>query len=184
MEIEAAVDAMRGFVARSDWAGLANKFAQECARVDPGAAHEAMSVDLGSYTAALTRDIATATEVTRPKTRAVLWEFDVDNDWSSSFFFCSTYRPEVANDDDWAADFDADMTTRSVSMPAIAALRPASWNGSDVDAARNALLVARTIACFGRASAAWTGSTPLCAGYHDQSVVFRLVADRVSLAGT
>ena len=59
-------------------------------------------------------------------------------------------------------------------MVDLARSQPTTWDGDEMDAAANAYLVARTISSFGRAATGWTDDRPLCAGYHDQSLAFRI----------
>lgn len=164
---------MRGLIARGDWAGLESEFGNNSSEVDPARADAIQSIDLDAYASELGHGVRAAALRVRPETAAVYWEFDVDNDWSSAFFFCESYRPESEGDDDWAAEFDSSLTIPGPSMPVLGANFAPTWNGSSTDAAVNAFLIARTVAAFGRASQVWDRRTPLCAGYHDQATVFR-----------
>jgi hypothetical protein len=61
------------------------------------------------------------------------------------------------------------------SQPELSHLYGTSWNATAVEAARNIYHVARTAVAFGQAAElVWRAGMPLCAGYHDQDVVFRL----------
>ena len=174
MELFTRIEAIRPWVARRDWAGLERTFEDACRADAPGEEAGISRVDLRRYTGALVNLVGRASKALGPDIAAVYWEFDVDNDWSSAAFLCSRYEPETATDDDWASEFDAERAIHGPAMPELARLM-STWTGNE-HAAANAYLIARTIAAFGRASAGWHADRPLCAGYHDQSVVFRIVA--------
>jgi hypothetical protein len=62
-------------------------------------------VDLDAYRAQLTDGLRKAMDLASiGHSRAVYWEFDVDNGWDSAFFLCRSYSPEAAADDGWADD--------------------------------------------------------------------------------
>jgi hypothetical protein len=108
----------------------------------------------------------------------VYWEFDLDNGWQSSFFLCASYSPEEDEDDDWASDFDEADVVAGPRMPEFARLYDPAWDETEGAIACNLRLIARTLGAFGRAAAAsWTSPLPLCAGYHDQEILFRVVED-------
>jgi hypothetical protein len=174
VDIDAGLDNMRPFISSGDWRGLEGAYETICRAADPRAASSISSIDLRRYTTALERSIIAAGEWLREPPAAVYWEFDVDSGWRSAFFRCDSYRPEADGDDDWASDFDEAEVIDGPAMPYLAAWLASAWRGSDVDVARNLYLIARTMAAFGRAAAAWSHAVPLCAGFHDQSVVFRV----------
>lgn len=176
MDIYAELDAMRSHLRERAWLSLETQY-RDLSRANDGPGAAAIeAVDLSGYQARLTDDLSRLSEAARLQpTAAVYWEFDVDNNWSSSFFLCPTYRPEADGDDDWAADFEDHDVVSGPDMTALARLYARSWNGSPAETARNLYLIARTLAAFGRAAdAAWPGRLPLCVGYHDQTIVFRL----------
>jgi hypothetical protein len=170
---------MRSWIARGDWQGLEAEYAERCRLVDPVEAAAIDSIDLAAYEDALTRALDRVGDQLDRGAAAVYWEFDIDNGWDSAFFMCPSYQPEAARDDDWASDFDPSLVVDGPAMPELAARIPGSWQGSEPIEARNLYLVARTVAAFGRASAAWGDRMPLCAGFHDQSIVFRVARSGV-----
>lgn len=170
---------MRTWIARSDWDGLETEYAERCRLVDPIEAAAINAIDLTPYEEALTRALGRAGNQVDRATAAVYWEFDIDNGWNSAFFMCASYQSEAARHDDWAADFDPTRVVDGPAMPDLAARKRGSWRGSETAEARNLYLVARTVAVFGRASAAWGDRVPLCAGFHDQSILFRIAGSGV-----
>jgi hypothetical protein len=174
VDIETAIDAMHDSIALRDWARLEKESDEACEQADPARAEVVRSIALAPYVAALKTGLDAAAGHLPRDVAAIYWEFDVDNRWSSAFFLCRSYRSEEDGDDEWASDFDPALTIAGPSMPLLASQLASTWNGSPRDAAVNAFLVARTIASIGRASTNWGHQVPLCAGYHDQWVVFRV----------
>jgi hypothetical protein len=176
VDIDAGVEAMRTRIARNEWQALESDSLANCRRSDPHASAEIEAIDLDPYVADLARAIELASHEIDGSVAALYWEFDVDNGWASAFYLCRTYQSERAGDDEWAADFDPEDVVPGPAMPELASLLAGSWDRTESDVARNLYLVARTVAAFGRASATWSSAIPLCAGYHDQDVVFRIVS--------
>jgi hypothetical protein len=171
------IETMRAWIARRDWHGLEARAETACRLLDPVATDAIADIDLTSYEDRLADGLRTAGAQGSSQVRAMYWEFDPDNGWSSAFFSCLAYSPERRADDDWASDFDDSRVLPGPDQPALAAQFASSWDATPEIASRNAYLIARTIAAFGRAAAsAWDAPIPLCAGYHDQDRVFRVVA--------
>lgn len=175
--IDALLGAMRPMIRARSWAELEAEYLRRCKVEALETATKIAAVDLSGYEGQLAELLvraAAAAERTRPK--SAYWEFDVDNRWSSAFFACASYRREAEDgDDDWASDFDEEDVVVGPASAELAAFYASSWNRSPADTAVNAFLIARTLAAFGRAAEiAWRSRVPLCAGHHDQSVVFRV----------
>jgi hypothetical protein len=178
VDIDAGIEQMRPRIASGDWKGLEAAYEAICREADAGAASAISSIDLAPYASALEELLEAVGTRISPTAAAVYWEFDTDNGWQSNFYECRSYRPEVDGDDDWVSDFDPSTIVRGPAMPALAARLAPTWSGTVSDTARSLYLIARTVAAFGPASAVWLASVPLCAGFHDQSVVFRFAGTR------
>jgi hypothetical protein len=175
VHINSRIETMRPWVERADWAGLQRASREACRVAAPDTEPRIAAVDTRPYMAALREMLANAAGYLHDGIEAAYWEFDVDSSWDSAVFLCRSYRPEAAGDDDWASDFDAKRIVSGPRMVELAGFLQ-EWNGSDSAAAVNAYLIARTVAAFGDAAAAWPIGRPLCAGYHDQSILFRIVS--------
>lgn len=165
---------MRPPIADRDWDGLERLYRRRLDQVDHEAAGTIASVDLAAYESQLRQRLRDVVQAADGSVAAVYWEFDVDNNWSSAFFLCTDYAPEEAQADDWAASFVGSNVIAGPSMPVLATLLGTTWAGGQADVSRNLYLVARTIATVGRAADGWPLLVPLCAGFHDQDVVFRI----------
>ena len=174
MSIYTGLDEMRPWIAKAEWDALESDFLRRCAEVDLAAAARIENLDLGEYQDALRAALGRVVDLVKPETRVIYWEFDVDNGWQSAFFRCRGYEPESVGDDEWAADFWESDITAGPDAPMVAAEFAPDWDREATSIGRNLYLVARSIASLGRASASWQTVLPLCAGYHDQELVFRV----------
>lgn len=174
MSIYDALEEMRHWLPREDWVGLEAAFHARCQGVAPDAATRIASLALSRYEADLRTALGQIERHRAAETKAVYWEFDPDNGWASAFFPCRTYRPESLHDDEWATDFADDDVVAGPGAADLGAEFAPDWDRDAASSARNLYLIARTIAAFGRASAGWPATIPLCAGYHDQDVVYRV----------
>jgi len=178
MTIYQSLDEIRTWIARRDWEGLEAKFRTRCAQIDTPAADRIAAVQLAEYERDLRASIERLQSARLIRVQAWYWEFSPDNHWESAFFPCLSYEREAVGNDDWASNFDDSSVVAGPAAPAaLAAEFATDWDGTQASAARNVYLVARTIATFGRASSTWTVPLPLCAGYHDQEHVYRVVGE-------
>ena len=164
---------MRPLIAAGDMDALEDPYRRACADADPGLSRQIADLELASWGA----DLGWASVLARPSSpdiAAVYWEFDPDNGWQNAFFGCGRYRPEADGEDDWAADVLE--TTPGPGNSQLAVLYDPSFDGTEFAIAGNLFLFARTFAEFVRATrSAWPERLPLCAGFHDQDSVFRVV---------
>jgi hypothetical protein len=106
MAMDDGLEAMRQWIGRHDWSGLESEFDRRCREADGSLASRIADIDLRDYEDELADCLRKAAGSIGGSTKAVYWEFDPDNDWSSSFFLSRSYRSEAEGDDGWAADFD------------------------------------------------------------------------------
>ena len=176
MTIYEHIEQMKPFIKRTDWAGLEEEF---CALAEnlggTGTARPIKSLDFDRYQQALSSGLDQAKRMaSRLEARAIYLEYDLDNDWESTFFLCKEYRSEAADDDDWACDYV--QTIPGPAFPEASAIY--DENGFDrtpLATGSTLYLIARTVASFGRvACLAPSGSLPICIAYHDQDPIFRI----------
>jgi hypothetical protein len=175
LDIVEGLEQLRVPLRSREWEALERIARDECAAADRGISESIAEADLTAFEALLESSLrALSIRAAEEGAAAVYWEFDPDNEWNSAFFLCASYEREEAESDDWAADFDEDAVEIGPSVPEFVAVYDPAWDGSDRAEAGNLYLIARTLTAFGRAAErAWSADLPLCAGYHDQEVVFR-----------
>jgi hypothetical protein len=110
--------------------------------------------------------------------KAVYFEYDPDNDWSSSFFLCLDYLPLDEEDDDWACDWEVCLD--GPNIPDFTNLNiEEHFLRTKKSLGKVTYAHARVIAAFARACNQVSCPIPICIGYHDQSTVTRIFKDEV-----
>ncbi len=175
MRIEDQLEEMRGYIARNDWDGLENtarKRAEKLAGKE--IATKIAAVDLSAYSEQLEdamKDIFESAE--DQDAAAVYFEYDMEHQWSSTFFVCPDYSPEDEEDDDWAADADEEL--EGPECAELAEHFDSEFDATPKERGINGYLIARTIAAFGRCVETMPdGEFAVCIGYHDQDRVTRI----------
>ena len=85
----------------------------------------------------------------RCRANAVYFEYDLDNDWQSAFFLCEKYKPESAQDDDWACDWIENFS--GPDFPEASDIyRENHFDRTPIAKGSTLYLIARTVAAFGR----------------------------------
>jgi len=153
---------------------IAEEWANELA--GPEQTRRIASVSLAEYERSLRQAVVEAFEAAAEhNTKAVYFEFDLDNDWASSFFLCTEYSPLSAGDDDWACEFH-----HALLGPDLAAFSEIyhenHFDRTEVAKGSTLFLVARTVASFVRAieGVDIPPATAVCVAFHDQDPIMRI----------
>lgn len=106
---------------------------------------------------------------------ALYFEYDMDNEWHSTFFVCPTYSSPAVGDDDWACDYLAAVATPGIYNFAKIYGELDGFCTNDSSTAATLLMIARTA----QAVSAVVDRKPderltICIGFHDQDPVHRL----------
>jgi hypothetical protein len=175
-DIYARLDSLREPIRARDWQtlwGLRERFVAES---QPSIATEIARLDLDGYREAIAAMLERASRKWKGSQGAAYWEFNPEDRWSSHLFLCNSYNDEAEQDDDWASDFDEGSVEEGPAAPALARLYEPAWDSTRGIAARNLALIAITLEVVALvADRSWRLPIPLCAGYHDQDVVFRIM---------
>jgi hypothetical protein len=176
MDVYEHLDQMKPFITNRNWGGLEREFADRCRGLAGEAQTERIAgVSLADYEIALEHGLWQA--VARAgalDSRAIYFEYDLDNDWQGAFFCCANYQPGSAEDDDWACDFTDCLA--GPDMPLLSEIyRENHFDSTPIALGSTLFLVARTVAAFGRASRGFgTPSLALCLAFHDQDPIMRI----------
>lgn len=171
------LDEMRAFADRGDWDGLETRFAQlatDLAGAKP--VRRIAGVDLSTYQQQLAEGLHKAVRQTEAReVPAVYFEYDLDNGWSGTFFLCETYNALSEGDDDWACDFSEHIAGPDLPVFSELYKEAGGFDRTPLQVATTTLLVARTVAAFGRASADVTAeAVNICIAFHDQDPILRI----------
>ncbi len=106
---------------------------------------------------------------------AIYFEYDLDNNWDSSFFICEVYSLLEEQDDDWACDWDKEIEGPSLQMYG-EIYELDGFSGSEAAIGTTIYLVARTILSFIEAyeSLGNESSIAVCIAFHDQDPIMRI----------
>ena len=107
--------------------------------------------------------------------KAIYFEYDLDNYWSSNFFICPEYNNREVGDEDWACDWIEEVEGPDFDPFADIYKSSHGFDVTDRDKGITLYLVARTVAVFGRCSEDFSDKPfVLCMGFHDQSPIMRI----------
>lgn len=175
MDIYEHIEAMNAFIMSRKWDELENEFrhvAENLAGL--GKAQAIAEVNLSRYQELIGIGLDKAVIKARQNgAKAIYFEYDLDNGWSSNFFICPTYNPASEGDEDWACDWSGEV--RGPSNDALAQLYIPGFDKPQEAKGSTLYLVARTIAAFGRCATKYDAENfAICIGFHDQTPVMRI----------
>lgn len=168
---------MQSLLTAEGWVDLEPAYLRNLEHCDSAFAADASAIDLHTYSAALDEMLKAGLRLAeRAETRALYFEFDLDNAWQGNLFLCSDYQDESAGDDSWAGDWTEYVAGPSCEdLAALYSKTEGVLSRSPEDAARVSYLLARTLAAFaGAVFGLHCPRPPVAVAYHDQSGVFRL----------
>ncbi|MBI1271812.1 hypothetical protein GC174_15415 [bacterium] len=175
MDIYEQIDNMRTFVKDADWAALEEEY-EALARKLAGDeyAQKVSNLDFSSYMEGLEEALSEAVSLAKSvNAKAIHFEYNLDNDWESTFYVCSDYSPESEEDDDWASDYEDAIS--GPSFPQACAIYQAKGFDTSEEACGVTLyLIARTLSAFGEILEKFPLDIAICAGFQDQDPLMRL----------
>ncbi|MBW2109798.1 MAG: hypothetical protein JRI36_14220 [Deltaproteobacteria bacterium] len=168
---------MTRWIQRQDWTGLESRF-QELANELAGVtqADRIAKIDFSKYQKSLSENLHRAIKLaSNQEAKALYFEYDLDNDWQSTFFICDEYVPESEGNDDWACEWVEDLA--GPKFPVLSEIYLENgFDRTEVAKGCTLYLIARTVATFGRCLDEYPAPATLavCVAFHDQDPIFRL----------
>ena len=175
MDIYEQIDNRRTFVKDGDWAALEEEY-EALARKLAGdkCAQSVSDLDFSSYIEGLEEALSEAVSLAKSvNAKAIHFEYDLDNDWESTFYVCSDYSPESEEDDDWASDYEDDISGPTFPQ-ASDIYRENGFDTSEAACGVTLYLIARTLSAFGEILEEFPLDIAICAGFQDQDPLMRL----------
>lgn len=133
-------------------------------------------VDLNEYVNELKTGLEQSLKIAQEQTaRAIYFEYDLDNNWDSSFFICDEYSPLEDEDDDWASDWNENL--EGSSLEEFADIYQLDGFDSNEAAIGSIIyLVARTVISYAKAYQILSdeSSIAVCIAFHDQDPIIRI----------
>lgn len=104
---------------------------------------------------------------------AIYFEYDMDNEWESTFFVCDEYNSLSEEDDDWASDWIAEIEG-PINSEFAQIYQENGFDTTEKSKAVTLFLVIRTVIALGEVSQSMKVNVPLCIGFHDQDPIMRI----------
>ena len=111
----------------------------------------------------------------KQKAPAIYFEYDLDNNWDSTFFICKEYSALEDNDDDWASNWNEDLQgPRLKEFANIYEIDGFDINETAVGS--TIYLIARTVISYAKAYQVLSDESSLavCIAFHDQDPIIRI----------
>lgn len=102
--------------------------------------------------------------------KAIYFEYDMDNEWSSRYYLCTEYYEIKEENEDWACEWDT-----YVEGPNLPLFTQIYEETGGFDLAGTVLcLIVKTVVSFLRVVQKYDAPMPVCIGYHDQDPIMRM----------
>jgi hypothetical protein len=175
VRIKELLDDMKTYIAAGDWEGLEKHARKRCEKLTGKTqAAQIAELDMSAYVEHLedtTREVFESAE--EHEAAAIVYEFEMENNWAGTFVICPEYTPEEDEDDDWANDCDEEID--GPECPELAEFYEEGFDSTDAEIGVNAYLIARTVAAFGKCVETMPDSEfAVCIGYNDQELFTRI----------
>jgi uncharacterized protein YndB with AHSA1/START domain len=157
---------------------IENKYYKICAKLaGAGRANKIKQIDVSDYVLQLKPSLSQAisSAATEPNSKAIYFEYDLDNQWESTFFICTEYNPQEEEDEEWACDWEIDIEGPNF-LPFGELYEQSGFDEDDFAIGSTMYLVARTVVAFAQAYHALTEKSqlPVCIAFHDQDPIYRI----------
>jgi len=167
------IEEMKAIIQARNWDGLERQSELRCqeyaGEVD---SHRISGVSLRPYQESLTTGLSAAVaKATALGARAIYFEFDTDYEWRSSFFICPAYPRQ------WERLLGIDYLEEmeGPEMPTFAKIYGEFDAFTPRETTMESYLIARTFACFGRASQQITDAGfAIGIAFHDQGEIIQM----------
>lgn len=132
------------------------------------------SINLDGYKDSLTEGISRSLELARHRSsKAVYFEYDMDNDWISNFFICDEYAALGEQDEDWASEWSEEVTGPEL-LEFADIYAENGFDASEKAIGITLYLVARTVSALASVCQQVQTSIPICIAFHDQDPIMRI----------
>jgi uncharacterized protein YndB with AHSA1/START domain len=158
---------------------IERKYYKICSKLaGAGTANKIQQMDVSDYVHQLKLGLEQAimNAVTEPNTKAIYFEYDMDNQWESSFFLCTDYDQPEEENEEWACEWEIDLKGPSF-LPFSELYELNGFDDDDFAMGSTMYLVARTVAAFAQAydELSVKSHVPVCIAFHDQDPIYRIL---------
>jgi hypothetical protein len=169
------IETMKPVIRACDWNGLERQAELRCREHAGEADSQGISrISLRAYQEAVASSLSSAVgKANAAGAKAIYFEFDMEDGWRSWFFICPIYPKRW--DRLLGSDYLEDMDGPRMPQFANAYCELQIFAPVPREATMTSYLIARTFACFGRASQPFAGSgIAFGMAFHDQDEIIKL----------
>lgn len=176
VDIFAELTKMQDRLLTNTWDVFQTHYEGQCAAANPEVARQIADTELNYYNDRHYDAYCKALKKARSADAlAIYFEYDIDNDWQSSFFVCKEYADLEVGDDDWACRWLAQVRGSCISKFAGVYNATDKFCRTPEATAITLFLIARTAAALKMTVARKPpGTIKICIGFHDQNPIHRL----------
>lgn len=109
----------------------------------------------------------------KAKAKAIYFEYDMDNSWSSAFYIHEEYNPQEYGDDDWACDW-IDQVDGPFNESFAQIYKENGFDVHDCAIGTHIYLIARTVALLVEIVREFEVDMVVGIGFHDQDPIMRI----------
>ncbi|EJR57562.1 hypothetical protein IIM_00169 [Bacillus cereus VD107] len=173
MKIYDYLDQMQAELLKHSWPEIEAKYYDLCSKlVGKEQAKRIQNINLDLFQSKLKDAFSTSLHIANQNSaEAIYFEYDMDNDWNSTFFICDEYTKLSEEDDDWASDWISEV--EGPNLKEFAQIYTENgFDNNDKALSTTLYLIARTVVTFKKIIT--TIHIPICIGFHDQDPIMRI----------
>jgi hypothetical protein len=175
MNIFDCLDELQAELFEKSYEEMEVKYYELCStNVESNEAERIHNINLDTFQMKVKSSLEEAVHIANEQSaKAIYFEYDMDNDWESTFFICDGYSSLFEEDEDWASDWIEEIEGPSNKEFA----QVYKENGFDTTEKARVIalfLIVRTLIAFAKAVKNIKVDIPLCIGFHDQDPIMRI----------
>lgn len=178
MDIFEELEVMQNMIPPKDWTEFESHYRNLCSKTaNSNIAERIERVDFSEYSKELESSWKLSLS-SSDKANAIYFEYDLDNNWDSSFFVCQEYTKREFGDDDWACEWLKDLQGPKFEELTEIYADTDNFCKTPEATAITLYLIARTVATFGRiVSRQDINNLAITIGFHGQDPIMRIIEE-------
>lgn len=175
MNIFDCLDELQAELFEKSYEEMEAKYYELCSTTVKGNATERIhNISLDTFQKQIKSSLQEAVRIVNEQSaKAIYFEYDMDNDWESTFFICDEYSSLIEEDDDWASDW-IDEIEGPNNKEFAQIYQENGFDATEKARVITLFLIVRTIVAFAKAVKNIKVDVPLCVGFHDQDPIMRI----------
>ncbi|MFC4104167.1 hypothetical protein [Paenibacillus xanthanilyticus] len=168
------LDELQHDLFREKLAAIEPKYFELCSGLaGKNEADRIQSIELADYQETLRSALNKAISLADDSSKAIYFEYDLDNDWKSCFYLCNQYNTLEEEDEDWASEWEKHVEGPShIEFAEIYA--EYGFDRSEAAIGNTLYLVARTVVALASVCQTVESHLPISIAFHDQDPIMRI----------